>query len=94
MRVGDQAGGGCWPCPVRENDLLAEVGNHVWEGGTGGEASEAIGQVKLELLAHQNGHAAELDSTGDDRAEFGAEGRREARKSWPNVLSPARVKVM
>lgn len=33
--VGDQAGGGCWPCPVRGNDLLAEVGNHVWEGGTG-----------------------------------------------------------
>lgn len=26
------------------------------------EASEAIGQVKFELLAHQNGHVAELDS--------------------------------
>lgn len=61
--VGDQAGGGCWPCPVRGNDLLAEVGNPCVGGRDGMiEASEAIGQVKVELLAHQNGHVAELDS--------------------------------
>lgn len=42
------------------------------------EASEAIGQVKFELLAHQNGHVAELDiKQGTTGQILGAEARRE-----------------
>lgn len=67
------------------------------------EASEAIGQVKLELLAHQMAFAAELVSkNGTDRADLeeAAVGRQQGRggerkkkkETCPDVLSPAMEK--
>lgn len=54
------------------------------------EASEAIGQVKLELLAHQNGHVAELDSTGDDGADFGGRGKKRGKERLAERTQPSK----
>ncbi|KAL6868549.1 hypothetical protein J3F83DRAFT_702628 [Trichoderma novae-zelandiae] len=68
-------GGGCWPCPVRENDVWPRLADDVWEGGTGREKrvrqSGRSNSSLLELLL------AQLSSTCDERVDFGRECRRE-----------------